>query len=349
MDTRLKNAEETKEHNWFVRFLLSRKKRAVAFSVACILTAVTYLLGMKWFDMLEGSQYMYEGRDILFKDYTESRQFRKDKLDIYEALCITSSFYLRNVDEKGEFILSESAFLDYVQTMKNNYGLNIKKDKNGKIYADNDKWEFYVAFDDKYLTNMDYDFSKFSMDLLDMEEDIQQNYSNYFIRKANNFSTDLVMSDEDYNWITYSDVLSYKGYEEYDANLLPLGASGYDNLGRFIFQYYGDEEVVFFEPSLKDKKFSQLSDFEIKHEMFCIEESSEEGVYLRTTEDEAVFGYSFTEYSDASVSLFFAPKSDYFTNMAKDFAGFKGQYKAILPCFIASALLWICSCGSMWI
>ena len=361
MDTKLKNAEEQKQHSKFAAFWLNRKVRAAVFSTACILIAVAYILGMHWFTALNNkaySSYMdYEPN--LNKDFSHNYQFQYDKISFYEALCITSSFYLRNTDADGNFTLSNSVFLDYVQEMKNTYGLEIKKDDKGRIYADSTLWDFYVAFGDNYLTNMDYNFSSGAVDLLLLEDQIKEKYKCYSIRTGNTIVTDY-KTDEDYdsvdyinysgilvNYINYSGILVDELEEEqyYDEGSFPLGLSGYDNLGRYAFQYFGDEEIIYYDFSRKSNSFSQLSDYEIKNKYFDITINSDDITKTITTYDgKELSGYQFTYYDDSGITLFFAPKPSVYNAINNEYTEMKNELRTVFPCLTVCLLLLACSC-----
>lgn len=347
MDTRSKSADTDKKHSRFMNFWLDRKTRAVVFTIACILTAIAYLFGMEISALSDKYSFNIMNNKGFSDDYIESYQFRHDRLNFYEALCITSSFYLRNLDSEGNFDLSNAAFLEYVQKMKNDYGLIIKKDDNGKVYAESDKWDFYVAFGEKYLTNIDYNFKKSKLNVLDMQDKIQSRYQYYSIRTDNTIDTDFESDETAINRVIYDSVMgSINNYsyveEEYAGGSLPLGISGYDNLGQFIFQYYGDSEISFYDSALKDKKFEKLSDYDIKNKNFDIihlENGTDNETALQSYDGITFSGYQFNYYSDTDISLFFAPKQSIIDNISGQFFEAQSKYKVVLPCFLACILL----------
>lgn len=284
--------------------------------------------------------YPYTSDGLYLHDYMDSYEFSVKKLSFYEAMCITSSFYLRNTDDNYKFQLSDSTFLNYTQEMKNNYKLDVKYNKKGKCEIDSDFWDFFVAFDDKYLTNIENLNVNKGTDVKELVYDLMDQYDNYCIRTQNNILTDLPSSD--YN---YYDRLNFTGvfqrydysFENSDGSDFPIGASGYDNLGRFIFQYYGYNDVKFYDSARKDKKFSHISDYNVLHNINDYSADgfeSDEDYYIDELE-----GYEFTIYDDNPISIFFAPKPEQAEKLNATFKGIEDDYKRVILSLLSCCII----------
>ena len=339
MDTKLKNADKISRPKKLKSFLLNRKVRTVVCGIVCILTAIIYLLGIRFSNMK--NTYPYTSDGLYLHDYMDSYEFSVKKLSFYEAMCITSSFYLRNTDDNYKFQLSDSTFLNYTQEMKNNYKLDVKYNKKGKCEIDSDFWDFFVAFDGKYLTNIENLNVNKGTDVKELVYDLMDQYDNYCIRTQNNILTDLPSSD--YN---YYDRLNFTGifqrydysFENSDGSDFPIGASGYDNLGRFIFQYYGYNDVKFYDSTRKDKKFSHISDYNVLHNIndYSIADGfeSDEDYYIDELE-----GYEFTIYDDNPISIFFAPKPEQAKKLNATFKGIEDDYKRVILSLLSCCII----------
>lgn len=321
MPTKLKNADEICKPNKIKAFLLSKKLRTVVFSVTCILTAIIYILTLKFSDFKQ--KYPYQGDGLYLQDYTESYEFSSKKLSFYEALCITSSFYLRNTDNNNKFLLSDSTFSDFIKTM-DSYDLQIKTDKQGRVSADSSFWDFFVAFGDKYITNIkDLNITK-QTEITELPYQLTEKYDDYSLR-VNDTMNSISSTNSYYSeQLFYSDFFVNNGFsDEYtDGEILPLGASGYDNLGRFIFQYYGDSDVRFYDKNKKDKKFDDISIYELYYNYNVNGDSD--------FWESGIDGYEFTIYDDSPITLFFAPKSEHINKYAAALAEIKDDYKPIV-------------------
>ena len=310
MDIRSRDVDAPKQHNKFLSFWLSRKTRIIAFIVACVLTCGIFVVQKEVIAVYNSPFTSVSNEDEYIKGY----EYQNSKLNFYEGLCITSSFYLRNLDENGKFKLSNSVFLDFVQKMQEDYGIDIKKDADGNSYAESNDWDFYVAFGKHHLTNIDgFDIDKF--ELFDKQYDIKKKYKYYNFRIGSSIVTNQ-HTDDDIAYVSYETYLSLDavGYtdntEDYSEKSLPIGRSGYDNLGRFFYQYWGVSEITFFDPARKSKAFEDLADYEIIEDQFDLKNfNSKDNSYTIETYNNRVFnGYKMKYYSDNDISLFFSPK-----------------------------------------
>ena len=311
----MKNANAPKQHNKFLSWLLSRKTRIIAFVVACVLTCGIFAT-TKEFIAVNISPFTAFAEE---KDYINSYEYEEARLNFYEGLCILSSFYLRNLDKNSNFKLSDSVFFDFVEKMESEYDIKIKRDQSDNYYAENDYWDFYVAFKNHHLTNIDnLDIDK--SELFEKQYDIKKKYKYYNFRIGNSVFSNQT-TDEIYAYVDYGSYLSADAgldeegsfiitSEEYDGKSLPLGRSGYDNLGRFFYQYWGSREISFYDPAKKDKAFEDLADHEIIENSFVLKNfNNKDNSYTIDTYSNKVFtGYKIKYYSDADIALFFSPK-----------------------------------------
>ncbi len=341
----MKSVDKVNKPKRIKNFLLNRKVRTVVCGIVCVLTAIIYLLGIRFANMKNTYPYTSEG--LYLHDYMDSYEFSIKKLSFYEAMCITSSFYLRNTDNNYNFKLSDSTFLNYTQEMKNNYKLDVKYNKNGKCEIDSDFWDFFVAFDDKYLTNIENLNVNKETDIKELVYDLMDQYDNYCIRTQNNILTDLPSSDYSYYVrLNFTDIFQRYGYyfENSDGSEFPVGASGFDNLGRFIFQYYGYNDVEFYDSTKKDKKFSYISDYNVLHNiddrLYSYDEferdayGSDEDYYIDDLD-----GYEFTIYDDNPISIFFAPKPEQTEKLNATFKGIEDDYKHVILSLISCCII----------
>lgn len=342
----MKNADDVHKSKRFKAFLLSKKVRTVVCIFVFIITTLIYLLNTKYIDMR--NSYPYQGDGVYLRDYSDSYQFSIKKLSFYEAMCVTSSFYLRNTDDNYKFLLSDSTFLNYTQKMKSEYNLDIKYNKNGKCEIDSDFWDFFVAFDDKYITNIKNLQINKDTDIKDLVYDLMDNYDDYCLRANNSILTDFTSDAYNYyNDLIFTDIFESYGYssEGFDGSTLPIGASGYDNLGRFIYQYYGYRDVRFFDNSKKDKKFNFLSDYNVLNNIIDKIYNEYDDEYYPNDDYYYISnleGYEFKTYDDSPVSVFFAPKPEQAAKLNATFNSIKNEYKfvflSLISCWI---ILWI--------
>ena len=84
--------------------------------------------------------------DLTESEYTRSGAFRHPLNEMYERLCIYSSFYLRNQDDKGEYTGSEYLLSDFKYYL---YFNNYKYDNSdNNIHLLSDMFDYYVSFID---------------------------------------------------------------------------------------------------------------------------------------------------------------------------------------------------------
>lgn len=351
MDIKSKNTDAPKQHNKFLSFLLSRKTRIIAFVVACVLTCGIFVV-QKEVISVYNSPFTSVSNE---KEYIDSYDYQNSRLNFYEGLCITSSFYLRNLDDKGNFKLSNSAFIDFVQKMQEDYGIDIKKDKDGNFYAESDDWDFYVAFGKHHLTNIDgFDIDK--SQLFDKQYDLKKQYKYYNLRIGNSIVTNQ-KTDPDIAYVEYGSYLSaVEGYgeegeyvvdsEDYSEKSLPVGRSGYDNLGRFFYQYWGDGEISFFDPSRKSKAFEDLADYDIIEYNFDLTDfnSTDNSYTIKTYNNRAFKGYKIKYYSDNDISLFFSPKQNLINKNVGLSANNTTTHKALFVGYFISWILLVLGC-----
>lgn len=268
--------------------------------------------------------------DLTESEYTRSGAFRHPLNEMYERLCIYSSFYLRNQDDKGEYTGSEYLLSDFKYYL---YFNNYKYDNSdNNIHLLSDMFDYYVSFIDddgnvRFSDNIENEALKSAIESNIPENeklDKLKEYSEYYILRKNNeiTSSNNLKSFNYYDY--YSPIEDYWIDEPYNRDLLPVGASFYDNYGRYMYNYGNEESIIFYDFE-RNSQTQWIADGYDTESGCPIEELTSYNAYLQ---------------NDSGIVVYIAPKSDILNQNAAVFKESYTDFKNTLIIWIVSSILW---------
>lgn len=364
MGIKLKKSDKKTSLIW--KKIFAVPLRITALVLACVFAGITF------------TSYRYAesiGIDDFEPNYLISDKYSRQKMEMYEQLCVLSASYLQNVDDEWNFVGEKNLLSDFLYYMDyNNY--KYMKTDNG-ILPVSSMFDYYAAYEDdeygaRYVTNID-DSGK----LEDLSEDerieyLKKNYKNYLLRRNGVVTSDIASSGDIcyYHYINaetgfyggyYGDYNDYyhgfEPYEEtYPREFVPIGSWYYDNYGRYFYCFGNEEPIRFFIYPKNTEKGQIARDglvSVVTNEKTGREISNEWDDVLNVDEvpeDEKGTGkyqvfleeterYETTPGDDAPITVFISPRADVLESATASYKNIVNLYRDTKLLFIISMVL----------
>lgn len=313
------SVKEIKKPGRLKRFFGSGAMRVLAFVIAFVTGTLTLIWA---FEIYRTSAEI----DLLPEEqYTSSGSYISSKNNLYQALCITATIYLRNC-KNGEYAGNEYLLKNYLRAIKNyEYADKISiHTGDGRPVIESDFFDYYVSFGDNgYLTNME----GVTKALTDDEMADFKNSSYWYVRQDGKVQKyDKITDDEGYHpsfqiyndYIVFSpEYYYYESYEECPISSLPIGWSGKDNYGRYIMCYGPYDDLIIYDFDTSDEEKRYIVNGYVREKL--TQENEDE--YYSATEDidgveygevaiENLGDYVFTPLDDYSITVLIRPKQE---------------------------------------
>lgn len=308
------------------RFFTSGAIRVFAFLLACIMGMCTLV----WIFQLDQTD---NNVNLFTKDnYISSSEYISSKNNLYQALCITASIYMRNCNGSvsiskdgnlfGKFSGSKYLYKSYINSLRHYaYDNFIEIDSSGGTpRIESNFYDYYVSFGNNVMTNIS------SLKGVAADSSTVQSFKNesqyWYARFNNEISYDEKHYSENYQpYYIYND---YSGYssdalypenEEYPSFSVPLGWSGKDNYDRYIMCYgpFNDLILYDFDTSDSSKQYivNGYQTVKISSDYNSYEDTYEKGGYIYTDRPiEGLDNYEFTSFDDSDITVLIRPKQD---------------------------------------
>lgn len=311
--------KEIKKPGRLKRFFGSGAMRVLAFVIAFVTGTLTLIWA---FEIDRTSAEI----DLLPEEqYTSSGSYISSKNNLYQALCITATIYLRNC-KNGEYAGNEYLLKNYLRAIKNyEYAdkISIHTD-DGKPVIESEFFDYYVSFGDNgYLTNME----GVTKALTDDEMADFKNSSYWYVRQDGKVQKyDKITDGESYHpsfqiyndYIVFSpEYYYYESYEECPISSLPIGWSGKDNYGRYIMCYGPYDDLIIYDFDTSDEEKRYIVNGYVREKI--TEETLSD--YYSSTEDidgveygevaiENLGDYVFNPLNDDEITVLIRPKQE---------------------------------------
>ncbi len=361
MDIKLKKSDRKTSLIW--KKIFAKPLRITALVLACVFAGISF------------TSYKYSqaiGIDDFEPDYVKSDEYCREKMELYEQLCVLSACYLNNVDDNWNFVGEKNLLSDFLYYMDYN-SYKYQKTDNG-ILPVSSMFDYYVSFDDeeygvRYVTNMEN-----SRNFDEMTEDqriefLKNNYTKYILRRNDVITSDVASSGNIhyYQYINastgfyggyYDDYYGFDAYfdayeETYPSEFVPIGSWYYDNYGRYFYCFGNEMPIRFFDYPKNTEKgqiardgvvnvLTNLStgaeiasewDGEIDRSL----ESQQTDIYALYLEDTQ--RYEATTGNDAAITVFISPKADVLESAAESYKSIVSVYRNSKLLFIINAAL----------